>query len=154
MKSLFLALSLFTSLVAQAAPIQATDDPMIDVTLVEGHAKIPTAGDLTGSVVSVYAGGAYSFERYLVTVGNMAAPAEGDSVVQKTFEIGPFHEPVTQAFSRQIDKNTYSIAFYTQTSSMDDNGNVKYKKAKVLLKVRLTAEGIANEADLQIVDAK
>lgn len=154
MKTLFTVfLALLSMNAAQAETITGTDDVQVSASLVEGHKVIPRVGDLMGSVVSVYAGSAYALERYVVTIGNTAVECEGDDcIAQKTFELSGFKEPATAVYSRQIDKNTYSVAILSsQVKVINDGADTEIKKVKILLRVKFTADGVSEVADLRVL---
>lgn len=139
--------ALSVPLAAFAAPVQAEADQNVNVQLVDGYKVIPGVGALNGTVVSVYAGSAYGLERYLVTVTNSDAPVEGDLMDGQTFSLeGHFVGEAEAVYSRQIDKNTYSIAIITKFVN-SENGEVA-GKGKILLRVKFTADGVANVAEM------
>lgn len=153
MKTLFTLLALLSVGVAHAETITGTDDVQVSASLVEGHKVIPRVGELMGSVVSVYAGSAYGLERYVVTIGNTAVECEGDDcIAQKTFEISGFKEPATAVYSRQIDKNTYSVAIMaSQVQTINDGADFVIKKVKILLRVKFTPAGVSELAEMRVV---
>lgn len=137
---------------AFAETVKGSEDVMINATLVDGHREIPAVGDLTGTVISVYAGSAYALERYVVTVNNTDAPTEGDDYLQhQTFELsGSYSGPAQAVYSRKIDKNTYSIAIITTVLDVegeDQNGGPARVKGKILLRVKFTKDGVAEVAE-------
>ncbi|RZA07399.1 MAG: hypothetical protein EOP11_07790 [Proteobacteria bacterium] len=163
MKTLFALLPLLAILSSSAfaGQVKGENDVQIGATEIDGFQAIPRVGDLNGSVVSVYAGSAFALENYYVTVGNTAAACEGDDcVASKTFILngyeGQYQGAATAVYSRQIDKNTYSIAI--MTSVLDPEGIEEGKpvpvKAKILLTVKFTKEGVAEIAEESVVDIR
>ncbi len=154
MKVLFALLPLVTILNtnALAGQVKGQDDVQVSATLVDGHKAIPQVGALTGSVISVYAGSAHALEHYVVTVGNTAAPCEGDDcMASKSFELngyeGGYHGAAQAVYSRQIDKNTYSIAIKTSVVDREGTEQPTYVDAKILLRVKFTKDGVAEIAE-------
>lgn len=136
---------------AFAGEVRGQDDVQIPASLVEGYKAIPAVGDLTGSVISVYAGSAHALERYVVTVNNTAAPCEGDDcVASKTFELGNYVGVAQAVYSRKIDKNTYSIAIKGKVldpEGQDEYGNPARVDAKILLRVTFNKNGVSAIAE-------
>ncbi len=144
----------FTS-VAYAAPIEASSTESVDLESLEAITKIPTTGDLSGRVVTVYAGTAMALRRYEVIVSNMAAPCEGDDcTAYKIFSLGDYADQPSAVYSRKVNASTYSIAIVTKRVDLDSEGKAVYKKVKVLLTVKFTREGVANAADVREVSMK
>jgi hypothetical protein len=152
MKHLLISLmtigSLF-SLAAQADTLKGETDAAVTAWLVDGYQSIPSTGALTGNVISVYAGSAVGLENYVVTVGNNQAPCEGDDcLVNRTFTVrGNYKGAAKAVYSRQIDASNYSIAIMTTVvSGQNNDGSLIVKPAKVLLRVKLTKDGVAETA--------
>lgn len=143
-----IAIASFTPAASFAESVEAETDSSVNAQLIDGFANVPDAGALRATVLSVYAGSAYSLEGYVVTVSNADAPVEGDLMDAKTFKLrGQFSGVAKAVYSRQIDKNTYSIAILTNLVD-GSSGEAKYIPGKILLRVKFTAEGVANVAEM------
>lgn len=153
MKALFLVFLAFVSSNAYCSALIGAEDMQISAALIDGHQNIPKVGDLSGSVISVYAGTAMAMERYFVTIGNAAAPCEGDDcIAQKVFEVeGNFSGVAKEIYSRKVDNNTYSIAILTKQVSMNDEGEGVYKNVKILIRVKFNKDGVSELADMKVV---
>jgi hypothetical protein len=158
MKALIATLPLTALLctTAIAAPVKGQDDVMLSSVQIDGYKAIPAVGDMTGKVISVYAGSAHALEHYVVTVNNTAAPCEGDDcMASKTFELngyeGQYVGEAAAVYSRRIDKDTYSIAIKGKVldhEGEDERGFPAAVPAKILLRVKFTKDGVAEIADV------
>jgi hypothetical protein len=158
MKALFALLPLVTILStnAFAAQVKGQDEVQISSAQIDGYKAIPAVGDMTGKVISVYAGSAHALEHYVVTVNNTAAPCEGDDcMASKTFELsgyeGQYVGEAQAVYSRRIDKNTYSIAIKGKVldhEGEDERGYPVGVDAKILLRVKFTKDGVAEIAEV------
>lgn len=140
---------------AGSGQLSASSDESVNVTLVEDVKKIPATGSLAGTIVSVYAGTAYALNTYRLVVANTAAACEGDDcMVTKIFDLALYSGQPQAVYSRQVNKTTYSIAVITNKAVMKDDGNMSYKKVKLLITVKFTDEGIEDVADFREVPVK
>ncbi len=159
-KLTFLGLLLATLLTvsAQAAEeIRGEQDLSVGVGNIEAYNNIPATGSLVGTVITTYAGSALGLTNHIVTVGNTAAPCEGDDcTVQMSFTLPGYIGSPKAVYSRKIDKQTYSIAVVTKKVDgfKEETGEAIIKKVKLLLKVKFNSEGIEPTAELREVIAK
>lgn len=147
--SLFILVALLVAVPSFASEkIQADSDAQVWAPLVEGHSVIPSVGDLEGSVVTVFAGGAMGLRTYYVSISNTMAPGEGDDFpATQTFSLFGFSAAPKAVYSRRVDQNTYSVAVVgDRFVAVNEKGEPIKKRMKVLLRIRFTAEGIEKDA--------
>lgn len=153
----FLALLTFSmnafALESQAS-VEALEDDKVSVSLIEDMKQLPNVGSLSGSVTSIYAGSAYALERYYLNIRNLSGACEADDCVpNRTFEIqGGFRGAVQAVYTRQIDKDTYSIALVTEQLHYSEKSDTpKAERVKVLIRVKLTKNDVSEVATLKVV---
>jgi hypothetical protein len=155
MKHLILTLLAVLSLsTAHAENIKGDENAVIRAGFVEGVSQLPRTGELTGSVISLYYGSAFALEQYAVTVGNTAAPCEGDDCIQeRTFMlVGGFKGVAKKVSAIRIDKNTYTVKVLTTVvKGQRDNGSLIIKNARIDLTVRFNATGVEETASVRTV---